>query len=113
MEKISSLLYMTDERIIIKSARVEYLTTKQDKYDNEIRYFKIKDKNAEQQFAPVINCGYNLPWFKSENGQTILKVKSKYVKLKEPKKEDVTALDITFNYYEMNGVEGLYVSSLG
>ena len=113
MEKISSLLYMTDERIVIKSVRVEYLATKRDKFDNDITYFKIKDKNIEQRFVLIIKEGHNSPWFKSENGQTILKVKSKYVKLKEPKKEEVVVVDIAFNYYKMNSTEGFYVCSLG
>ena len=105
--KISSLLYMTEEKIVIKSVRVEFLSTKRDKFDNDISYFKIKDKNIEQKFALIIKEGYNLPWFKSENGQTILKTKSKYLKLKEQK--EIVAVDITFNYYKMNGVEGLCV----
>ena len=74
---------MADEKVVVKSVKVEYLSTKQDKYDNEMSYFKIKDKNIDQKFGTIIKEGYNLPWFKSENGQTILKVKSKYVKLKE------------------------------
>ena len=78
---------MTEEKIVIKSVRVEFLSTKRDKFDNDISYFKIKDKNLDQKFTTIIKEGYNLPWFKSENGQTILKTKSKYVKLKEQKKK--------------------------
>jgi len=105
---------MADEKVVVKNVRVEYLSTKQDKYDNEMSYFKIKDKNIDQKFG-TIKENYNLPWFKSENGQTILKVKSKYVKLKdgELKKEDLIAVDITFKYYKFNGVEGFYVCVLG
>ena len=113
IKKISSLLYMTEEKIVIKSVRVEFLSTKRDKFNNDISYFKIKDKNIEQKFALIIKEGYNLPWFKSENGQTILKTKSKYLKLKEQKKEEIVVVDIAFNYYKMNGVEGFYVCSLG
>ena len=104
---------MTEEKIVIKSVRVEFLTTKRDKFDNETSYFKIKDKNLDQKFTTIIKEGYNLPWFKSENGQTILKTKSKYVKLKEQNKEEIVVVGIAFNYYKMNGVEGFYVCSLG
>ena len=104
---------MTEEKIVIKSVRVQFFSTKRDKFDNDISYFKIKDKNIEQKFALLIKQGYNLPWFKSENGQTILKTKSKYLKVKEQKKEEIVVVDIAFNYYKMNGVEGFYVCSLG
>ena len=39
------MLYMEEENILFKNVRVEYLSTKLDKYNNEISYFKIKDKN--------------------------------------------------------------------
>ena len=54
----------------------------------------------------------SLRWFKTLKGQTILKVKQKYMKLKEAKKEDVIVVDISFNYYKMNDVEGYYVCEL-
>ena len=106
---------MADEKVVIKNVKVKYLSTKQDKYDNETSYFKIKDKNIEQKFATLIKVDYKMPWFKSENGQTILKVKSKYVKLKdgELKKEELVVVDITFKYYKFNDVEGFYVCVLG
>ena len=113
MEKISSLLYMTDENIVVKNVRVEYLSTKQDNYNNENNYFKIKDKNIDSKFAAVIKEGYTLPWFKSENEQTIMKVKSKYTKAKELNKSEIIVVDISFCYYKINGVKGFYVNLLG
>jgi hypothetical protein len=104
---------MTDENIVIKNVKVEYLTTKLDKYDNEINYFKIKDKHIDQKFAAIIKEGHNLPWFKSENEQTILKVKSKYTKLKELNKNEIIVSDISFRYYKMNDISGFYVNILG
>ena len=35
---------MTDERVLIKSVKVEYMITKPDAYDNEVCYFKIIEK---------------------------------------------------------------------
>ena len=35
---------MDDENIVIKNVRVEYITTKTDKYNNQVCYFKIKDR---------------------------------------------------------------------
>ena len=113
MEKISSLLYMTEELITIKKIRVEYLSTKQDKYNQDVSYFKIKDFDIDTRFAIIKREGYIVPMFKSENGITILKTKQKYVKLKEPKRDEIVTVDIGFHYYKMNGIEGYYVRSLG
>jgi len=58
----------------------------------------------------LIQPSFNLPWFKSEKGQSILKVKTKYCKAKEFKKEGPVICDMTFKYYKMNDMEGYYVS---
>ena len=103
---------MTDERVLIKSVRVEYIITKPDAYDNELSYFKIIDKKIDQKFVALIKDNFKNPWFKTDKGQTILKVKQKYMKLKEAKKEEVIVVDISFKYYKMNDVEGYYVCAL-
>ena len=103
---------MDDEIIVIKNVRVVYITTKHDRYNNEQAYCKIKDKHIEPKFSPIIKDGFNLTWFKSDKGQYIMKVNSKYVKLNEPKKDLPVIVDIEFKYYKMNDVEGHYVSSL-
>ena len=38
---------MEDEKVIIKNVRVEYITTKTDKFNNEICYLTLKDKNID------------------------------------------------------------------
>ena len=78
---------MEDEQVGIKTVRVEYITTKTDKFDNELSSFKLRDKNIESKFSPLIKESFRLPWFKSDKGQYILKVKPKYCKMKELKKE--------------------------
>ena len=104
---------MEDEKVVIKNVRVEYITTKTDKFNNEICYFKLKDKNIDNKFAVLINEGYNKPWFKTDKGHYILKVKTKYTKLKELKKEETVLTDIAFKYYKLGEAEGFYVSLLG
>ena len=88
------------------------MITKPDTYDNEVCYFKIIEKNIDQKFAVLIKDDLKSPWWKTDEGQTILKVKPKYMKLKEAKKEEVIVVDISFKYYKMNDVEGYYVSAL-
>ena len=102
---------MTDEKVLIKSVRVEYITTQTDAYDNELSYLKIIDKNIDQKFIALIKDNFKNPWFKTDKGQTILKVKQTYMKL-EAKKEEVIVVDISFKYYKMNNVEGYYVCGL-
>ena len=88
------------------------MITKLDAYDNEVCYFKIIEKNIDQKFAVLIKDDLKSPWWKTDEGQTILKVKPKYMKLKEAKKEEVIVVDISFKYYKMNDVEGYYVCAL-
>ena len=45
---------MTDERVLIKSVRVEYIITKTDAYDNELSYFKIIDKKRLIRSLPLL-----------------------------------------------------------
>ena len=104
---------MDDEITVIKNVRVVYITTKNDRYNNEQAYFKIKDKNIEQKFSSIMKDGFNLPWFKSDKGQYVLKVKSKYVKLNDPKKDIPIIVDLDFKYYNMNDLQGFYVSMIG
>ena len=103
---------MDEENIVIKNVRVEYITTKLDTYNNEISYFKIKDKNIEQKFKPIMKDKFKLPWFKTDKNQTIIKVKQKYIKNLEPVKEKEIIVDINFKYYSMNDIEGYYVSAI-
>ena len=103
---------MDDEKFTIKNVKAEYITTKSDKYENEICYFKMRDKNFELKFAPLMKDSYKLPWFKTDKGQYLLKVKTKYCKIKELRKEEVVLLDVIFKYYKMNEMEGFYVCSI-
>ena len=73
---------MDDEKVLIKNLKVEYITTKIDSYDNELCYFKFRDKNIDQKLAVLIKEGFKYPWFKSDKGQTILKILKKIYETK-------------------------------
>ena len=103
---------MEDDKIVIKNVKVEYITTKTDNYDNEICYFKLKDKNIESKFTSIMKDGFKLPWFKSDKGYYLLKVKTKYNKMKQMHKEEAVLVDTVFKYYKIDDSEGFYVSSL-
>ena len=104
---------MDDEKVVIKNVKVEYITTKTDAFDNEICYFKLKDKNIETKFSALIKDNFHLPWFKSDKGGNIIKIKTKYNKLKQLQKEEPVLVDLVFKHYKMNDSEGFYVSSVG
>ena len=103
---------MEDDKIVIKNVKVEYITTQTDAFENEICYFKLKDKNIESKFAPIMKDGFKLPWFKSDKGYYLLKVKTKYNKLEQMHKEETVLVDAVFKYYKINDSEGFYVSQL-
>lgn len=104
---------MDDENVVAKNIRVEYITTKLDKYNNEITYFKIKEKNIEHKFKPIMKENYKLPWFKTEKGHNLLKVKHIYVKIENPPKNKELVVDINFKYYSMDDIQGYYISLIG
>ena len=54
---------MTEDKIIIKNVKVEYMATKTDTYDNELCYFKLIDKNTDQKFESVIKGNFKNPCF--------------------------------------------------
>ena len=80
-------------------------------YNNSICWFKI-DKNSINKLSVLNKVGYKLPYFETEDFKTLLKVKSKHVKIDELKNDVVIACDIGFKYYKMNDVQGFYVNKL-
>ena len=62
---------------------VEYLSTKIDKYDNEISYFKLIDKNYKNKMSAILKevCDeIKMPFWKTEDHEYILKVKKTHTK---------------------------------
>ena len=102
-----------NENILIKNAKLEYLTSKTDDYDNEVSYFKIIDKTIESRMQKWNNEDFKMPFFKSNKGQDkILKIKQKYIKLKDLKKDESLTVDLLLKFYEIDGKTGFYVSKL-
>ena len=102
---------MDDEITVAKNVKVRYLTTKMDKYDNEIIWFKI-DKTSIGKLSVINKVGFKLPYFETDDGKTLLKIKSKNVKINDLKNDVVISCDISFKHYKMNDIEGYYVYKL-
>ena len=104
---------MDDEILVIKNAKLEYLTTKTNNYDNEISYFKIKDKGVDQKLEKYNDPEFKIPTFTSDKGKSkILKAKHKYVKLKNLSRGDAITVELTFKKYDIDDKCGFYVSSI-
>ena len=83
----------------------EYLTTKFDKYNNEISYYKIRDDSVKVKMKSILKemceeC--RMPFWKTEDHEYILKVKTRnIIPDKDLKSNDITTLNMTFKYYCM------------
>ena len=69
---------MDDEKVWIKGVKVEYIITKIDAYDNELCYFKCRDKNIDSKLAVLIQEGFKYPWFRSDKGHNFKNKKEVY-----------------------------------
>ena len=104
--------------IIINELLVEYLSTKEDKFDNDISYFKIVDSAFRVKLKPLFSLNddgnLKLPiWQTEDKNEHILKVKKRWIgPLKNLIKNELYNIDITFENYSMetdNGViKGYY-----
>ena len=64
----------------VNGLTTEYLSTKTDKYDNEVSYFKLIDKNLKGKMSAILSqqCDEcKVPFWKTEDHEYILKVKKK------------------------------------
>ena len=96
----------------VNSLLCEYLTTKVDKYDNEISYYKIIDKSYKQKMTSILkeqNEDCRMCFWKTEDHEYILKVKTKNTHTPKKKLEnhDIVSLNLSFKHYCMDTDNGL------
>ena len=83
----------------------EFITTKVDKYDNWISYYKVIDKNYKTKMSGILKeaCDeYIMPFWKTEDHEYMLKVKKKYTPKTLIENGDVVTLNLTFKHYCMD-----------
>jgi hypothetical protein len=98
----------------------EHLTTKTDKYDNEVSYYKVIDKNVKNKMSSILaqQCDEcKMPFWKTEDSEYILKVKKKYAPKKDLEDHDIVTVNIVFKYYCMETdddklLQGYYIKNL-
>ena len=96
----------------INGLLTEFITTKTDKYDNEISYYKVIDKNYKNKMSGILKevceeC--RMPFWKTEDHEYILKVKTRNTHTPKKKLEnnDIVTLNLIFKYYCMEKDDGL------
>ena len=95
----------------------EYLSTKTDKYDNEVSYFKLIDKNLKGKMSAILSqqCDEcKVPFWKTEDHEYILKVKKRHTPKNILDVNDIVTVNLTFKYYCMDTnedklLQGYYV----
>ena len=88
----------------------EFITTKTDKYDNEISYYKVIDKNYKNKMSGIlkeVSEGAVMPFWKTEDHEYMLKVKKKYTPKTMTDNGDIVTLNLMFKYYCMEKDDGL------
>ena len=94
--------------IEIKNLTVTYISTKTDKFENVICYFKVTDTKAKKRLTPIVSqiCpDCRLPLWETDNIEYMLKVKQKYAPT-ELKAGTVLKVLLTFKYYCMDLGDG-------
>ena len=99
--------------INVNDIDVEYLSSKRDKYENLIHYFKVNGIN--DRLASMIQSGkdksYLMPMWQTDDGKIIIKIKNKCIKkgFKFEKSSDYL-INVSFNYFTISEeVKGYYL----
>ena len=98
---------LNTNNITINELLVEQLSTKVDKCNNEIKYFKIVDSAFRIKLKPLFSLNddgnLKLPiWTTEDKNEQILKVKDRWIgSLKELVKKELYNIDIDFEHYTM------------
>ena len=101
--------------ITINELTVEYLSTKEDNYKNDIAYFKIVDSAFRAKMKPLFSLNddglLKIPLWATDKNDHILKVKAKFVNyVSEFVKNNVYIINLNFEFYNMENenVKGYY-----
>ena len=97
---------------------VEYLSTKNDNYNNEVSYFKIVDPAFRAKLKPLFSLNdeglLKIPIWATDKMEHILKAKAKFVNSSQDLvKNALCIININFEFYSMDdvgdgGVKGYY-----
>ena len=91
----------------VNGLMTEFLSSKKDNYDNEISYYKIIDKSCKNKMSGILSQVSDeglvkMPFWKTEDGEYILKVKNKYCPKTALDVNDIVTINLVFKYYCMS-----------
>ena len=93
-----------ENTIEIKNINVTYISTKIDKFDNTICYFRITDLRAKNKLSPILSetCDEcRLLLWEAEDGEYLIKVKQRHAPTLLIPDTALTVM-LTFKYYCMD-----------
>ncbi len=96
----------SNNTVTVNELVVEYLSTKNDNYNNEVSYFKIVDPAFRAKLKPLFSLNdeglLKIPIWATDKSEHILKVKSKFVNnTQEFVKNALYIININFEFYHM------------
>ena len=100
---------VSNKPIEIKNINVTYISTKTDKFDNTVCYFKVIGFNNEELLYPILSecCDEcRIPIWITDDGEYMLKVKRRYAPNLLFADTDLTVM-LTFKYYCMEVMDGV------
>ena len=95
---------------------VEFISNKQNQYNNEYYYFKVIDKDVDlklKYIIPLFNKNLLFPIWKTPEQEYIIKVKEKHINnLTILKRKEIYSIDVVFNSFIINNqpksIEGYF-----
>ena len=103
------------KELTFSEINVEFITVKEDKFKNNVYYFKVNEENTK--LVQLIQSGkdknYFLPLWITKEDNIIIKIKEKYIKkFKYDTREDYI-IYVNFVYFEINEeTKGYYVKQI-
>jgi hypothetical protein len=82
----------------VKGLVVDFVSQKENDYKTMLHYFKVVDPSIEQKMRKLFKESETntMPYWKTDRGDYILKVKSKHVEKKELNQGETYSMDIVF-----------------
>ncbi len=103
------------KEIKFSEINVEFITVKEDKFENNVYYFKVNEENTK--LVQLIQSGkyknHILPLWITKEDNIIIKIKEKFIKkFKYDTREDYI-ISVNFIYFEINEeTKGYYVKQI-
>ena len=103
------------DTIYINDIDLEYLSTKTDKYNNEISYFKIINSLGKKKLKSIRDMefyGFRMPYWSTDDNSIILKVNNKFITDNKLKQGNLYNTNIEFIAYSFDTDDGNFMQGM-